>query len=108
VLPLLDVYRRYYGLRMAATIAGIFYVTMVASGLIMDLAFGALGLVPPHATMQAGEQMAFRIDATFWLNLLALGCAVALFLTARRHPMSPAHACAHHAHAMHQHGGQDD
>jgi hypothetical protein len=46
VLPLLDVYRRYYGWRMAAYIAAVFYVTMVLAGLIMDVTFTAAGLVP--------------------------------------------------------------
>jgi hypothetical protein len=35
VLPLLDVYRRYYGWRMAAYIAVVFYITMVLAGLIL-------------------------------------------------------------------------
>ena len=39
VIPLLDVYRRYYGWRMAAYIAVVFYITMVLAGLIMDVAF---------------------------------------------------------------------
>jgi hypothetical protein len=38
VIPLLDVYRRYYGWKMAAYIGGIFYVTMAAAALIMELA----------------------------------------------------------------------
>src|SRR6202043_3256081 len=46
VLPLLDVYRRYYGWRMAAYIFVVFYVTMVVSALIMDVVFTALGWVP--------------------------------------------------------------
>jgi hypothetical protein len=39
VLPLLDVYRRYYGWKMAAYIAAVFYATMVIAALIMDAAF---------------------------------------------------------------------
>jgi len=54
VLPLLDVYRRYYGWRMAAYIAAGFYVTMVLAGLIMDVAFTAAGLVPePNPNIRA-------------------------------------------------------
>jgi uncharacterized membrane protein YraQ (UPF0718 family) len=40
VIPLLDVYRRYYGWKMAAYIGGIFYVTMAAAALIMDARAG--------------------------------------------------------------------
>ena len=43
VLPLLDVYRRYFGWRMAAFMAGLFFVTMALSALIMDLAFHGAG-----------------------------------------------------------------
>ena len=50
VLPLLDVYRRYFGWRFAAYIATIFFVTMVVSAVVVDLAFTALGWVPSHDT----------------------------------------------------------
>ena len=54
VLPLLDVYRRYYGWRMAAYIAAVFYVTMVLAGLIMDVGFTAAGLVlEPNPNIRA-------------------------------------------------------
>src|SRR6202011_581689 len=46
VLPLLDVYRKYYGLRMAAYIGAVFYVTMVAAAILMDVAFRAMNWVP--------------------------------------------------------------
>jgi uncharacterized membrane protein YraQ (UPF0718 family) len=98
VLPLLDVYRRQYGLGMAAYIAGIFYVTMVVTGLAMQFAFSALGLVPLHAAAAAGQTMQFRIDATFWLNLAAVAVAATILVTSRRHPARQAHCCAHHAH----------
>ena len=48
VLPLLDVYRKYYGWKMAAYIGVVFYVTMAAAAIVMDLAFRALHLVPAH------------------------------------------------------------
>jgi uncharacterized membrane protein YraQ (UPF0718 family) len=69
VIPLLDVYRRYYGWRMAAYIAVVFYVTMVLAGLIMDVAFTAAGLVPePNPNIRA-EITTFSFNYTFWLNL---------------------------------------
>src|SRR2546423_1434290 len=46
ILPILNIYRKYYGRRMAAFLLLTFYVTMAASGLIVDLIFMALGLVP--------------------------------------------------------------
>ncbi len=100
VLPLLDVYRRYYGWRMAAYIAAVFYATMVAAALLMDLAFNALGWIPHARPDVHAEMVHFSIDYTFWLNLAFGLLAAALFWLARRHPMRhacPAHA-AHHAH----------
>ena len=96
VLPLLDVYRRYYGWKMAAYIGGIFYVTMAAAALVMDGAFNLLGWIPPQKTDIHAEMTQFRVDYTFWLNLVFLGLAIVLFVIARRHPM-------HHNHSGHDH-----
>jgi len=99
VLPLLDVYRRYYGWRMAAYIGLVFFATMVLSGLLMDLAFTALGLVPaPNHDIRA-RMTQFSLNYTFWLNLAFGALAAYLVVQARRHPMD------HRAH-MH-HGGHD-
>ncbi len=48
VLPILDIYRKYYGGRVALYILGTFYVTMAATGYLVEVLFGALGLVPPQ------------------------------------------------------------
>ena len=45
VLPILDIYRKYYGRRVALYILGTFYVTMAAAGYVVELVFGALGIV---------------------------------------------------------------
>jgi predicted permease len=39
VLPILDIYRKYYGWRMAGFLLASFYVTMVAAGLIVEFVF---------------------------------------------------------------------
>jgi uncharacterized membrane protein YraQ (UPF0718 family) len=101
VLPLLDVYRRAFGLKMAAYIAAVFYVTMVASGILMDLAFSALGWIPQRRPDMQAAMTHVSLNYTFWLNLIALGIAVALFVVSRRQPARQSH-CAHHAHARHQ------
>jgi uncharacterized membrane protein YraQ (UPF0718 family) len=46
VLPILDIYRRYYGRRMAGFLLATFYATMAAAGLIVDLLFQGAGLAP--------------------------------------------------------------
>ena len=44
ILPILDIYRRYYGLRMAGAIFAAFYATMALSGLVVGFIFPVLGL----------------------------------------------------------------
>jgi hypothetical protein len=97
VLPLLDVYRRYYGWKMAAYIAGVFYATMVISAVIMDVAFSALGWIPPTRPDVHAQMAQFSLNYTFWLNIAFGVLAITLFIVARRHPMAHGH-CGHHEH----------
>ena len=109
VLPLLDVYRRYFGWKMAAYIAAVFYATMVAAAIIMDVAFNLLGWIPDRRPDMHGAMVHFSFNYTFWLNLLFGLLALALFAVARRHPMEHGGHCAHqtgHAHAHHHHPAQ--
>ena len=84
VLPLLDVYRRYFGWKMAAYIGAVLFASMAASAIVIDLAFGALGIVPGHETDIRDSLTTFSIDYTFWLNLVFGTLAVALFILSRR------------------------
>jgi uncharacterized membrane protein YraQ (UPF0718 family) len=46
IIPILIIYRKYYGTKMMLALLGIFYATMVAGGYIVEFAFGGLGLIP--------------------------------------------------------------
>ena len=46
IIPLIFVYRKYYGGRVAAYLAAIFFVAMAGAGIIVDLLFSVLHLVP--------------------------------------------------------------
>jgi len=46
ILPILLIYRKYYGTRMMLFILGTFYAAMVLAGYAVELVFGGLGLVP--------------------------------------------------------------
>ncbi|MDA8252492.1 MAG: permease [Rhodospirillales bacterium] len=48
VLPILDIYRKYYGPRIAALLFVLFYAAMAAAGYVVELVFGLLGLIPAH------------------------------------------------------------
>jgi uncharacterized membrane protein YraQ (UPF0718 family) len=77
VLPVLDIYRRYYGWRMAGFLLVTFYATMAASGLIVDLLFQAAGLVPHerHAKVVAAS---VGLSYTTVLNVACLALAAVL------------------------------
>jgi uncharacterized protein len=102
VLPLLDIYRRYYGWRMAAYIAVVFYTTMVIAALLMDVAFTAAGQVPPPNPNIRAAMVHFNFNYTFWLNLIFGALALYFFWLNRRHPMDHSH---HHGdgHEHHHH-----
>ena len=77
VLPLLDIYRRYYGLKVAAVLFGLFYAAMALAGYGVELLFGLLGLVPHDRSARIASQ-GFAWNYTTWLNLGLLLVATVL------------------------------
>jgi uncharacterized membrane protein YraQ (UPF0718 family) len=53
VLPILDIYRKYYGGKVALYILATFYVTMAAAGYLIELLFGVLGIIPTERNVVA-------------------------------------------------------
>lgn len=94
VLPLLDIYRKYYGRRMMLYIFGVFFVTIVLSALVMDGAFSALHAVPAPNPNVRRDLTSFSFNYTFWLNLAFGALALYLWRLDRMHPAE--HDC-HHA-----------
>jgi uncharacterized membrane protein YraQ (UPF0718 family) len=77
VLPILDIYRRYYGLKVAAWLFVLFYAAMVLAGYVIELAFGAMGMVPTARTAHVAD-LGFSWNYTTWLNLGFLVVAAVL------------------------------
>lgn len=77
VLPILNIYRKYYGLRMAAFLFVTFYAAMVGAALVVELLFGALGLIPAQRQARIVEA-SLSWNYTTWLNLLFLAVAALL------------------------------
>jgi uncharacterized membrane protein YraQ (UPF0718 family) len=77
VLPILDIYRRYYGGRVALYILGTFYVTMAAAGYVVEILFAALGIIPPHRVVSAITEGP-TWNYTTALNILFLALAAVL------------------------------
>lgn len=73
IIPLIFIYRKYYGGRAAAYLTVIFFVAMAGAGIITDLLFQALHLVPvgPRPPSVA-EEAHFAWNYTTWLDLVAL------------------------------------
>jgi len=79
VLPVLDIYRKYYGGRVALYILGTFYVTMAAAGYLVDLLFSVLHLIPTNravGVIDAGPSWNY----TTILNLAFLVIAITLVI----------------------------
>lgn len=77
IVPILNIYRKYYGRSMALFLLATFYAAMATAGYAIELAFDALGLIPDQhsAKLPAGG---ITWDYTTWLNILFLALAAAL------------------------------
>jgi uncharacterized protein len=91
VLPILVIYRKYYGTAFALRITALMFVTMVAAALIVDGLFSALDLVPTGLRPSRGDVFgSIQVDYKLVLNVLGLAIFAALFgLTARRGATDP-------------------
>lgn len=77
ILPILAIYRRYYGTRMMLFVTGCFYVSMVLAGYLVEIIFGALGLVPSSRNTQV-MQAHISLNYTSVLNIIFLAVAAVL------------------------------
>ncbi|MFJ3692915.1 permease [Streptomyces sp. NPDC090052] len=77
ILPILNIYRKYYGARMTAFLLVTFYVSMVVAGYVVEFAFGGLGIVPDRADARV-PMGGVSWNYTTWLNIafLVLGAAL--------------------------------
>nr|WP_082968430.1 permease [Mycobacterium scrofulaceum] len=109
ILPILNIYRKYYGTKMMLTLLGTFYASMVAAGYLVELLFGATKLIPTQRNATVMEA-AISWNYTTWLNIAFLAVAAVLvirFVTSGGMPMlrmmggSPdaEHEC-HHEHGQ--------
>lgn len=114
VLPVLDIYRRYYGGRVALYILGTFYLTMAAAGYVVEVVFGALGIVPTSRAVGAISQgPAWNYSAV--LNVAFLAIAALLLVRFARtggpamlrmmNTPEDAMATSHEQDGGHRHGG---
>ena len=79
IIPILVIYRKYYGTRMMLAILGIFYATMVMAGYIVEFLFGGLGLIPATRNAKVGD-IGVQWNYTTVLNIVFLLLAAALLV----------------------------
>jgi uncharacterized membrane protein YraQ (UPF0718 family) len=110
IVPIILIYRKYYGARAALRITGIFYLAMAAAGYVIELVFAPLGLVPDQRSAKVVEA-SFTWNYTTWLDLAFLVLSTILLIRFVRtggvpmlgmmggNPEAPTHDHAH------DHGG---
>lgn len=115
VLPILDIYRKYYGFKISMFLLAVFYASMAAAALAVEFVFGMLHLIPQHHAVPLAAA-SIRWDYTAWLNLAFLALAALLvvhflrtggpaMLRMMHEPQGPAHEHAGppSMHSHHEH-----
>jgi uncharacterized membrane protein YraQ (UPF0718 family) len=103
ILPILDIYRKYYGWKVMGYILLTFYVTMAAAGYVVEFLFEALGIIPSNRNIVAITE-GVQWNYTSVLNIIFLVLAAILvirFIRTGGLPMlrmmsTPEHDMAHH------------
>jgi uncharacterized membrane protein YraQ (UPF0718 family) len=99
IIPLLMIYRKYYGGRAAAYIALVLYASMVIAGIIVDLLFNAFGLIPRGPRPPSPVELAsFAWNYTTWLDFAAILVGGWFFYVhlRRRAGQDRGHSCCGH------------
>lgn len=77
-LPLLGIYRKQYGGRMALRLLGVFWLVMSLAGLVTGYLFQAAGWVPVRRPVVVADH-AFGWNVTTVLDVVALGVFAAMY-----------------------------
>ena len=79
ILPILDIYRKYYGWRVMRYILLTFYITMAAAGYVVEFLFQALGIIPTNRNVVAISE-GVQWNYTSILNIIFLLLAAILVI----------------------------
>ncbi|HEY5336204.1 MAG TPA: permease [Mycobacteriales bacterium] len=84
-LPLLSIYRKYYGTPITLRLLAVFWVVMSIAGLAVDYLFRAVG-IPDPARRSEVVHPGFAWDHTTILNIVAIVGFATLYMAYRRRP----------------------
>src|SRR2546429_4105761 len=79
VLPVLNIYRKYYGMKVRAFLFATFYAAMAGAALAVEIIFDALGLVPASRSAKIIEA-SIALNYTTVLNFIFLILALLLLI----------------------------
>ncbi len=111
ILPILNIYRKYYGLKISLLLLALFYASMSLAALAVEYVFGLLRLIPEQRHVQIAEA-AIRWNYTTILNIVFLLLATLLVIRSlstggpamlrmmNTHPGGQDHAIHHHGQAI--------
>ena len=122
ILPILNIYRKYYGLKVAAILAGTFYIAMAGAALAVEAIFGGLHLIPAHTHLMVMEE-AVHWNYTSILNVTFIAISGLLFIRflktggpamlremggIARDPNAAPHSCCHEEEPVAKHSCHDE
>jgi hypothetical protein len=79
ILPILNIYRRYYGTRMALFLGGALYAAAVVAGYVVEAVFRVARLVPDRTGAHLPAE-GVSWNYTSWLDIIFLALAVVLVI----------------------------
>jgi len=97
VLPIVAIYRKYYGWAFTIRIVTLMLLTMIVAALAVDALFGALGLIPETRPSRDEIFGSVELDYKLVLNVLGLIVFSALFWLSARGGRRASATCPHHA-----------
>jgi uncharacterized membrane protein YraQ (UPF0718 family)/YHS domain-containing protein len=90
VVPIIVIYRKYYGNPYALRIVALMFLTMVIAALIVDGLFSGAGLIPHVRPTRAAIFGSIHVDYKLFTNILGFAVFAVLFvLTVRRGATDP-------------------
>lgn len=83
VLPILNIYRKYYGFNAMIYILSTFYITMTVAGYITELLFDSLGIIPTKRNILASSS-GIELNYTTVLNIIFIILSILLIIRFKR------------------------